>query len=388
MSKHYFFYDESEHSRKISYKTVSALNYYDNFIAMIVGWNDSKDDILQRYLVFETAYTDRKDRNGEIKSTMLSQKQFQYGFASLNKQNAQFVSDFLSLFDETNHVYFSVSSKIEYLVLQLFQGYNNNLLVDADLMKYSITKALVIYRPQEIIRCLYESPERFIEELKTFFQNRIDINKNHSDLKQAESKAFQDILLILEDISDPPVLDWDYHMPFDGFTKYLKEAEAAEIAEAARRKRMAAEAELAAMPKRGRPSKRKQELLDFLASLTEAVQTETPEQQRAAAEAELAAMPKHGRPSRRKQDLLAFLEGRLEFLPPVASPSKKKGRPRKEQFTLEHQEILDHLQSRARAIKGSKHALGHNPENCSEYQADKIKLIENDYPDLYRASLK
>ena len=223
MSKHYFFYDESEHSRKISYKTVSALNYYDNFIAMIVGWNDSKDDILQRYLVFETAYTDRKDRNGEIKSTMLSQKQFQYGFASLNKQNAQFVSDFLSLFDETNHVYFSVSSKIEYLVLQLFQGYNNNLLVDADLMKYSITKALVIYRPQEIIRCLYESPERFIEELKTFFQNRIDINKNHSDLKQAESKAFQDILLILEDISDPPVLDWDYHMPFDGFTKYLKE---------------------------------------------------------------------------------------------------------------------------------------------------------------------
>ena len=148
---------------------------------------------------------------------------------------------------------------------------------------------------------------------------------------------------------------------------------------------MAVEAELAAMPKRGRPSKRKQELLDFLASLTEAVQTETPEQQRAAAEAELAAMPKYGRPSRRKQVLLAFLEGRLEFLPPVASPSKKKGLPRKEQFTLEHQEILDHLQSRARAIKGSKHALGHNPENCSEYQADKIKLIENDYPDLCRA---
>ena len=155
------------------------------------------------------------------------------------------------------------------------------------------------------------------------------------------------------------------------------EAEAAEAAENARQQRMAAEAELAAMPKRGRPGKRKQELLDFLVSLTEAVQTETPEQQRAAAEAELAAMPKHGRPSRRKQDLLAFLEGQLEFLPPVTSPSKKKGRPRKEQFTLEHQEILDHLQNRARAIKGSKHALGHNPENCSEYQADKIKLIEN-----------
>lgn len=138
------------------------------------------------------------------------------------------------------------------------------------------------------------------------------------------------------------------------------------------------------MPKRGRPSKRKQELLDFLASLT-SVQAETLEQQRAAAQAELAAMPKRGRPSRRKQDLLKFLEGRLEFLPPVISPSKKKGRPRKEQFTSEHQEILDQLEDRAKAIKGSKHALGHNPENCSDNQADKIKLIENDYPDLYRA---
>ena len=36
-------------------------------------------------------------------------------------------------------------------------------------------------------------------------------------------------------------------------------------------------------------------------------------------------------------------------------------------------------------IKGSKHALGHNPESCSEYQAYKIKLIENDFPDLYKA---
>ena len=163
------------------------------------------------------------------------------------------------------------------------------------------------------------------------------------------------------------------------------EAEAAETAEAARQQRIAAEAELAAMPKRGRPSRRKQELLDFLASLTETAQTETPEQQRAAAEAELAAMPLYGRPSKRKRDILAFLEGRSEFLPPVTFPSKKKGRPRKEQFTPEHQEILDQLQNRAKAIKGSKHALGHNPENCSEYQADKIKLIENDYPDLYRA---
>ena len=134
MSKYNFYYDESEHSRKINYKTVSASNYYDNFITMIVGWSAEKNDILQQYAAFETRYADRKDRNGEIKSTMLPQKQFKYGFASLNKQNTQFLNDFLSLFDEDIHIYFSVSSKIEYLVLQLFQGYRNSFLIDADLM--------------------------------------------------------------------------------------------------------------------------------------------------------------------------------------------------------------------------------------------------------------
>lgn len=75
MSKYNFYYDESEHSRKINYKTVSAANYYDNFVTMIVGWSAEKDDILQRHAAFETKYADRKDRNGKIKSTMFQQKQ-------------------------------------------------------------------------------------------------------------------------------------------------------------------------------------------------------------------------------------------------------------------------------------------------------------------------
>lgn len=223
MSTYGFYYDESEHSRKINYATVSAVNYYDNFVTMIVGWSSEKKDVLQRHAAFEAKYADRKERNGEIKSTMFRQKQFRYGFASLNKQNAQFVNDFLSLFDEEIHIYFSVVSKIEYLVLQLFQGYKNSFLIDADLMKYSITKALVMYRPQEIIKSLYESPENFLEQLKKFFRDRIECNKKNQKLKQAETSAFQEILLVLDDISDSPVLDWDYHMPFDGFKKYLGE---------------------------------------------------------------------------------------------------------------------------------------------------------------------
>ena len=90
-------------------------------------------------------------------------------------------------------------------------------------MKYSITKALVIYRPQETIKCLYRSPEDFLEELKAFFRDRIGYNKNNLELKKAESMAFQEILLVLDEISDAPKINWDYRMPFDGFNKYLQE---------------------------------------------------------------------------------------------------------------------------------------------------------------------
>lgn len=67
MTEYNFYYDESEHSRKINFNTVSAANYYDNFIAMIVGWPIEGEDILQRYAAFEAKYAGRKDRNGEIK---------------------------------------------------------------------------------------------------------------------------------------------------------------------------------------------------------------------------------------------------------------------------------------------------------------------------------
>jgi transposase len=163
------------------------------------------------------------------------------------------------------------------------------------------------------------------------------------------------------------------------------EADEAQAKEEAERQRLAALEELAAMPQYGRPSKRKKELIAFLDGLKEAIPAETLEQQRLAAQEELDSMPKKGRPSRRMKELRAFLDGSLNCLPPKTSSSNKKGRPRKDQLSPEHQELLDELKQRASDIKGSRYALGHNPENCSESQTEKLKLIENEYPDLYRA---
>lgn len=131
--------------------------------------------------------------------------------------------DFLSIFDESTKLYFSVASKIEYLVLQLFIGYQNSFIIDADAVKYSITKALVAYRPQNVMKSIYDNPEEFVEELKRFFRERIECNRSNMKLKEQENVAFENILYILDDISAIPELQWDYRMPFDGFEKYLQE---------------------------------------------------------------------------------------------------------------------------------------------------------------------
>lgn len=99
---------------------------------------------------------------------------------------------------------------------------------------------------------------------------------------------------------------------------------------------------------------------------------------------ELSSMPRRGRPSKRKKELLAFIADTQESMD-ATPPSGQKGRPRKEQFSAKHQADLDQLAGKIRSIKGAKHALGHNPENCSESQAERIRLIENSYPDLYKA---
>lgn len=145
--KYYFFYDETEHNRKINYTTVTANNYYDNFTTAIVGWNEENEvKICKRYHDFETKYEGRKV-NGELKSTTMKQKSLQYGFASINKHSIEFYEDLLSIYSKEIIVYFSVSSKIEYVINQLFINYHNSWLVDVDSMKYSIIKALLVYRP-------------------------------------------------------------------------------------------------------------------------------------------------------------------------------------------------------------------------------------------------
>ncbi|MCI5872502.1 MAG: hypothetical protein PUJ55_11640 [Clostridiales bacterium] len=218
-----FFYDETEHSRSINLKTITSKNYYDNFSTAIVGWaKDNEDIIYERYANFETKYEYRKTK-GELKSTTMKSKDLELGFASLNGHKIDFYEDLLSMYDEKTITYISVFSKIEFVINQIFKNYRNTMFVDVDLMKYSIIKALLVYRPSKVYKAIYENPEDLMEELKSFFEERIDKNKENITLKRAENRSFEQILILLDEVEPISKIEWEYYQAFEGFGKLLNE---------------------------------------------------------------------------------------------------------------------------------------------------------------------
>lgn len=220
--KYNFYYDESEHSRVINLSTIKGKTYYDNFFTAIVGWSSDKEkEVEKKYILFEEKYADRKKKN-ELKSETFKAKQFKFGFASLNRLNVEMMNDFFSIFDDNFYIYLCVASKIEFIILQLFKNYHNNFIVDMDAIKYSIIKTILVYRPEDVINNIYNTPGMFVESLINFFSKRLEINKKNLKLKEKENEAFENILLILQDVEPPVSIDWDYHISFLGFDYFLK----------------------------------------------------------------------------------------------------------------------------------------------------------------------
>lgn len=57
MSNFTFYYDESQHSRLLNLKTVTAEEFYDGFVVAIVGWDLERErDLAARYSAFENKY--------------------------------------------------------------------------------------------------------------------------------------------------------------------------------------------------------------------------------------------------------------------------------------------------------------------------------------------
>lgn len=218
-----FYYDETEHSRKINHRTVSASNYHDDFIAAAVGWDKFDEiEIEAKFRLFEDKHS-RRTTGNELKSTTIKQGQLNNGFASLSKSTATLLNDFFDLFDERVFIYLSAFSKTEYVVRQVFAGYENSSFVDMDLLKYSVTKAIVTYRPEEVIRSLYAGPEEFLESLRYFLRRKIEADSVNIELKHREIAQFACILRLLENAEPIKTFDWDYGPTLATLKVFLQE---------------------------------------------------------------------------------------------------------------------------------------------------------------------
>ena len=217
-----FFYDESGHSRKLTKNTIFAENYDDFFVSCIIGFQEKqRESIEKEYQLFEEKYKSIYG-NKELKSTILKDKKYSYGFKSFKKDDISFISDYLNILIKHNVlVYISVQNKIEYLVYQLLRDYKNNLFIDADALCYCVTKAISVYRPEKVMSSIYEG-KAFSKELCLFLKSAVTINDGNS-FKDNENIAFKEAIMLLKDSKEIKLLDWDYETAFEGFSLFLKE---------------------------------------------------------------------------------------------------------------------------------------------------------------------
>ena len=214
-----FYYDESEHSRKINQKTIQAGNYSNNFISVIIGYSEEQRiDVEQKFNIFKEKYKSMLV-NDEFKSTSIRLKN---GFSSITKHKMPFINDFIDLIGEDILFYFSVLNKTEYVINQIFKNYDNSFLMDMDSLRYSICKALSLYKPKRVIDAIYNEGD-VVKELKIFLQERIKANKFNMTLKARENRMFTEMLEILVTYNKDFIVDWNYVISFDGFKKYLNE---------------------------------------------------------------------------------------------------------------------------------------------------------------------
>lgn len=100
---------------------------------------------------------------------------------------------------------------------------------------------------------------------------------------------------------------------------------------------------------------------------------------------ELNSMPKRGRPSKRKKELEAMIAEYEQLAQYSWLDSTGYCYLHNTPLRQAHKQSLKEYEARTKDIKNSKFALGHRPENCTDSQREKLALIQNSYPDLYKA---
>lgn len=242
MESYVFYFDESFHDRKIRINDKGKINVLredalENYIGVFWGCPrselSSNRKFIERFEKKQREHYKLEDKQ-ELKSTVISKKNFIYGIRSFNKDTLKFYQDLFRMLEVIKPVLqVNMISKMELYLRQAFKGmkyYKPEELIE-DSFYYTLTKFMITYHNEELIRSLfdvhdYESMLKFKELLLYNFEC---ILKEISEIerKEREVVAFRNIVFVLEHsvFVELPNKEYEflYFTNFEGLCNLLEE---------------------------------------------------------------------------------------------------------------------------------------------------------------------
>jgi hypothetical protein len=218
-----FYYDEIFHTRRITKGYMDDISNCDSYIGAAIGWNASKDEIVrEEYKTFEEKY---KAFYGidELKSDIYKKKFYECGIASLKKEQLDFYKDYFTFLENGQYIYLCVLSKLESVIRQIIAPYYGYSSQDGQNLLYIITKAIWLYRPDNVVNTLFDESNDFLSALKSFLRKKV---REIRDLehKELELNAFRQCLQLMDDNIHLYInFDWNYEAAFWGLKSLTEE---------------------------------------------------------------------------------------------------------------------------------------------------------------------
>lgn len=242
MKSYTFYFDESFHDRMIRINEKGQFNILredalDNYIG--VFWGTPTNELTSNRKLIQKFEDRQRKQYGladeqELKSTIISKKNFKYGIRSFNKVTMTFYQELFELIDVINPVLqINMISKMELYLRSAFKGLHYlgwGELLDKSFF-YSLTKFMITYSNEELLIALYNvhdysSMMKFKRLLQYNFECIIK-EINGIQRKERELEAFQNILYVLKNsiLNELPDKEYkfQYFINFDGLCKLLEE---------------------------------------------------------------------------------------------------------------------------------------------------------------------
>lgn len=222
----YFFFDECFHDREINIKNISNEDtFFYNYIMLGLGIKkENKQRNSEMYQQFEEKYKKifSIPKEDELKSGIVTKKQYKYGLKSFNKQSLDLYDNFFDLLNNSDYLYYIfVSNKFEYILSQMTYSYTG--FVKYESLMYSIIKLINVYRPTKIIKMIFNKDIGLLDELISFFYSKFIENQN-KEFKKIENRVIMNCIIMLNEIKNQNIVPkWEYKPIFTGFEKFINE---------------------------------------------------------------------------------------------------------------------------------------------------------------------